>query len=165
MGSEFSLFVNGDIPYVRAERHKAGPCDDEVAANIKAIFDNVGEDGVLSSVTADAAIETATPGEDAEGPHDDEAEGPPDDEISADEAPGEEVPLAEAENHLTEENDAEDEREIEVEGEGAPTREAKIGTLEAEAKTLAHLCEDETRPNRTWSLQKRAEVMGRFDYL
>ena len=92
----------------------------------------------------------------AEGPHDDEAEGPPDDEISADEAPGEEVPLAEAENHLTEENDAEDEREIEVEGEGAPTREAKVGTLKAEAKTLAHLCEDETLPNRTWSFQKRA---------
>ena len=95
-GKRISLFVNGDIPYVRAGSQKAGPCDDEVAANIKAIFDNIGEDGVLSSVTADAAIATATPDEDAGCPHDDEAEGPPDDEISADEAPGEEVPLAEA---------------------------------------------------------------------
>ena len=33
-----------------------------------------------------------------------------------------------------------DEREIEVEGEGAPARKAKIGTLKAEANTLAHLC-------------------------
>ena len=29
---------------------------------------------------------------------------------------------------------------IEVEGEGAPVRKAKIGTLKAEAKSLAHLC-------------------------
>ena len=33
-----------------------------------------------------------------------------------------------------------DDREIQVEGEGAPPRKAKIGTLKAEAITLAHLC-------------------------
>ena len=36
--------------------------------------------------------------------------------------------------------EAEDEREIEVEGEGAPFRKAKVGTLKAEAKSLARLC-------------------------
>ncbi|CAE7217131.1 unnamed protein product, partial [Symbiodinium sp. CCMP2456] len=124
---------------------KAGPREDEIATSIKAIFDDIGEGGRLSSVTADAATATATPGEDAEGIHGEEKEGPPDDEISADEAPDEEVPLAEAGRPPEppdgeRENEAENEREIEVEGEGAPGRKAKIGTLKAEAKTLAHLC-------------------------
>ncbi|OLP93893.1 hypothetical protein AK812_SmicGene24167 [Symbiodinium microadriaticum] len=144
-GKRISLFVHGDIPYVRAGSQKAGPCDNEVAANIKAIFDDIGEDGSLSSAVADVATATATTGEDAEGPADDEVEGPPDDETSADETPDEEVPLAEAGRPPEppdggRENEAEDDREIEVEGEGAPTRKAKIGALKAEAKTLAHLC-------------------------
>ena len=33
-----------------------------------------------------------------------------------------------------------DEEEVEVEGEGAPVTKAKVGTLKAEAQTLAHLC-------------------------
>ncbi|CAE6965643.1 unnamed protein product [Symbiodinium sp. CCMP2456] len=144
-GKRISLFVHGDIPYVRAGSQKSGPREDEIATNVKAIFDKIGEDGSLSSVVADAATATATPREDAEGPPEDELEGPPDDEISADEAPDEEVPLAEAGRPPEppdgeRENEAEDEREIEVEGEGAPTRKAIIGTLKAEAKTLAHLC-------------------------
>ncbi|CAE7237198.1 unnamed protein product, partial [Symbiodinium sp. CCMP2456] len=148
-GKRISLFVNGDIPYVRAGSRKAGPCDDEIAASIKAIFDNIGEektrkvhmmmkpkDLLMMKYQQMKHLVKKYRWQKREG----------------------------LQNRLTEENDAEDETEIEVEGEGAPIREAKIGTLEAEAKTPAHLCEDETLPNRTWGLQKRAEVMGRFDY-
>ncbi|CAE7187272.1 unnamed protein product, partial [Symbiodinium sp. CCMP2456] len=144
-GKRISLFVHGDIPYIRAGSQKSGPCEDEVASNIKSIFDGIGESGLLSSTAVDAAPATASSGADADGPQEEELEGPPDDEISADEAPDEEVPVAEAGRPPEppdgeREDGAEDEREIEVEGEGEPTRKAKIGTLKAEAKTLAHLC-------------------------
>ena len=64
------------------------------------------------------------------------------------EVPSEEVPAAEAGRPPDPpgggigdvEFGEEDEREIEVEGEGAPARKAKIGTLKTEANTLAHLC-------------------------
>ena len=138
-----SSFMATFLTFVREVRSQDHA--NEVASSIKAIFDDIGEDGSLSSAVADVATATATTGEDAEGPADDEVEGPPDDETSADETPDEEVPLAEAGRPPEppdggRENEAEDDREIEVEGEGAPTRKAKIGALKAEAKTLAHLC-------------------------
>ena len=71
----------------------------------------------------------------------------PSPDIEPEELPGEEVPEAEAgrppdppERESREVADAGDEHEIEVEGEGAPVRAAKGGTLKAEAKSLAHLC-------------------------
>ena len=42
-GKRISLFVNSDIPYVRAGSQKSVAHDDEFAADIKAMFDQMGE--------------------------------------------------------------------------------------------------------------------------
>ncbi|CAE7749097.1 GIP [Symbiodinium sp. CCMP2456] len=49
-GKRISLFVHGDIPHVRAGSQKSRPRKDEVATNIKTIFDNIGEDGSMQKV-------------------------------------------------------------------------------------------------------------------
>eukprot|EP00439_Symbiodinium_sp_Y106_P034443 s6371_g4.t1 len=140
-----------DIPYVRAGSQKSVPHDDEFAVKIKAMFDKETEDGdkATSSDLANAAA--AMPAESGDAVDDDEGDavpGDPPDDVVPDDAPDEEVPASEsgrppdppiAEGRRERADD--DEREIEVEGEGgAPVRKAKIGTLKAEAKTLAHLC-------------------------
>ena len=144
-GKRISLFVSGDIPYVRAGSQKSVAHDDEMAATIKSILDNVKEEDPENALNAVAATVNAAPSE--EGDPDDFAEGCSPDEIPH-EVPEEDVPADEAgrppdppDEEDEREHEDDDEREIEVEGEGAPTRKAKVGTLmKAEAKTLAHLC-------------------------
>ena len=143
-GKRISLFVNGDIPYVRAGSQKSVVHDYEVAATIKTILDRFGEGKSERALDAVVAIAEAVPGE--EGDSDDVVEGySPDkvpDEVPEAEAPAEEAgrPADPPDEGEDREHRDEDEREIEVEGEGEPIRKAKIGTLKAEAKTLAHLC-------------------------
>ena len=142
-GKRISLFVNGDIPYVRAGSQKSIAHDDEMAATIKSIREQGKEDNPEKTLNAVAATVDATPGEEGE------PDGPAE-EYSPDfvpnEAPDEEVPAEEAgrppdpPDEGDERAHDDDEREIEAEGDGAPTRKAKVGTLKAEAKTLAHLC-------------------------
>ena len=142
-GKRISLFVNGDIPYVRAGSQKSIAHDDELAATIKTILERGKGENSEKALNAVAATVDATPGEE------EEPDGPAEEyspDFIPDEAPGEEVPAEEAgrppdppsqgDGHAHDD----DEREIEVEGDGAPTRKAKVGTLKAEAKTLAHLC-------------------------
>ena len=142
-GKRISLFVSGDIPYVRAGSQKSIAHDDELAATIKTILEQGKEENSEKALNAVAATVDAAPGEE-EGPDGPAEEYSPD--FIPDEAPGEEVPAEEAGRppDPPDEGDRhahdDDEREIEVEGDGAPTRKAKVGTLKAEAKTLAHLC-------------------------
>ena len=145
-GKRISLFVNGDIPYIRAGSQKSVAHDDELAATIKSILDKVKEGNPENALNAVAATTeaAAAPGEEEEP--DDDVEGYSPDEIP-DEVPEEEVPADEAGRPPDPPDDGDerahredDEREIEVEGEGAPIRKAKVGTLKAEAKTLADLC-------------------------
>ena len=139
VGKGISLFVNGDIPYVRVGSSESLAHEDaEATAVLKVLME------AFTVKAGTAAAARAVPGE-----TDDEEEGvahdrPPDPDPH--EVPGEEVPVAEAarppdpprggvgEVHL---HDDDDEKEIEVEGEGAPTKKAKIGTLTAEANTRA----------------------------
>ena len=137
-GKRISLFVTGDIPYVRAGSSKSLAHDDaEATAVLKALT------GASEVQAETAAAAKAIPGElDGEGEgvaHD----RPPDPDPH--EVPSEEVPAAEAGRPPDPpgggigdmEFGENDEREIDVEGEGAPS---KIGTLKAEANTLADLC-------------------------
>ena len=139
-GKRISLFVNGDIPYVRVGSSKSLAYEDaEATAVLKALTE------ALTVEAETPAAAKAMPGEidDEEGVEHDR---PPDPDPH--EVPGEEVPVAEAgrppdppeggvgEVHL---HDDDDEKEMEVEGEGAPTKKAKIGTLKAAANTLAHV--------------------------
>ena len=142
-GKRISLFVNGDIPYVRAGSQKSIAHYDEMATTIKSILEQSKEGDPVKALNAVAATYDATPGEEEE-PDGLAEEYSPD--FMPDEVPGEEVPAEEAGRppDIPDEGDEpardDDEREIEVEGDGAPTRKAKVGTLKAEAKTLAHLC-------------------------
>ncbi|CAE7336630.1 unnamed protein product [Symbiodinium sp. KB8] len=129
-GKRISLFVNGDIPYVRAGSQKSVAHDDEMAATIKSILDQVKEEDSEKALNAVAATVDATPGEE-EDP-DDFAEGYSPDEIP-DEVPVEDVAADEAgrppdppDGEDEQEREDDDEREIEVEGEGAPARKAKM---------------------------------------
>ncbi|CAE7949677.1 unnamed protein product [Symbiodinium sp. KB8] len=140
-GKRISLFVNGDIPYVRAGSQKSIAHYDEMASIIKSILEREKEEKFEKASNAVATI-IAVPGEEEEP--DGSAEGYSPDFIP-DEVPREDVPAADAGRPPDPPDEGErvrddDDREIEVEGEGAPTRRAKIGTLKAEAKTLAHLC-------------------------
>ena len=111
---------------------------------IKSILEQSKEENPAEALNAVAATFDATPGEE------EEPDGPAEEyspDFMPDEAPGEEVPAERPEDFLiysSRDGDEpardDDEREIEVEGDGAPTRKAKVGTLKAEAKTLAHLC-------------------------
>ena len=179
-GKRISLFVSGDIPYVREGSQKSVAHDDDMAATIKSILDNVKEEDPENALNAVAATVNAAPGE--EGDPDDFAEGCSPDEIPH-AVPEEDVPADEAgrppdppDEEDEREHEDDDEREIEVEGEGAPTRKAKVGTLmKAEAKTLAHLCTHryrnpyceacirakmKTLQDSPWSFQE-LEIMGR----
>ena len=143
-GKRISLFVNGDIRYVRAGSQKSVAHDDGMAATIKSVLDKAEEESFEKVLNAVAATVDATPGE--EGDPDDFVEGYSPDEIP-DEVPAEDVPADETgrppdppDEGDERRREEDDEREIEIEGEGAPTRKAKVGTLKAEAKTLSHLC-------------------------
>ena len=92
-GKRISLFVNGDIPYVRAGSHKSIAHDDELAAAVKSILDKVKEGNPENALNAVAATTKAAPG--AEGEPDDDVEGYSPDEVP-DEVPEEEVPADEA---------------------------------------------------------------------
>ena len=142
-GKRISLFVNSDIPYVRAGSQKSIAHDDEMAATINSILEQGKEENPEKALNAVAATVDATPGEE------EEPDGPAEEyspDFIPDEAPGEEVPADEAGRPPEPPDEGgervhdDDEREIEVEGDGAPTRKAKVGILKAEAKTLAHLC-------------------------
>ncbi|CAE7949193.1 unnamed protein product [Symbiodinium sp. KB8] len=135
-GKRISLFVNGDTPYVRAGSQKSIAHYDELASTIKAILEQEKVESSEKALKAVATAIVAAPGE-KEVPDGPAEEYSPD--FVPDEVPGEEVPAEEAGRPPDPMGD-DDEREIEVEGEGAPTRKAKVGTLKAEAKTLAHLC-------------------------
>ena len=141
-GKRISLFVNGDIPYVRAGSQKSIAHHDEMASTIKSILEQgKGENAETASKALASAA--AVPGAEEE-PDGSAEEYSPD--FVPDEVPREDVPVAEAgrppdpPDEGDEHKHDDDEKEIEVEGEGAPTRKAKVGTLKAEAKTLAHLC-------------------------
>ena len=140
-GTRISRFVNGDIPYIRAGSSKSRAHDDATATGILDVFMKM--KGTHTIHAEGAAAAKAVPGEvdgDEEGVAHDR---PPDPDPH--EVPGKEVPVAEAgrppdppEGGVGDILDHDDEKEVEVEG--APVRKAKIGTLKAEAKTLAHLC-------------------------
>ncbi|CAE7786659.1 unnamed protein product [Symbiodinium sp. KB8] len=142
-GKRISLFVNGDIPYVRAGSQKSIAHYDEMATTIKSILEQSKEGNSVKALNAVAATCDATPGEEEE-PDSPAEEYSPD--FMPDEVPCEEVPAEEAGRppDIPDDGDEpvhdDDEREIEIEGDGAPTRKAKVGTLKAEAKTLTHLC-------------------------
>ena len=163
-GKRISLFVNGDIPYVRAGSQKSVAHYDELASAIKSILEQVKEETSEKALNAVAATSVAAPGEE-EVPDGPAEEYSPD--FIPDEVPEEEVPVKEARRppDPPDERD-DDEREIEVEGEGAPTRKAKVGTLTAEAKTLAHLCTHRYRNPyceaciRAKMIQKGTQSMG-----
>eukprot|EP00439_Symbiodinium_sp_Y106_P065650 s1162_g10.t1 len=142
-GKRISLFVNGDIPYVRVGSSKSLAYEDtEAAAVLKVLMEGF----IVKAETAAAA--KAVPGEADEEEEEAVAhDRPPDPDPH--EVPGEEVPVEEAGRPPDPAgggigdvplHDDDDEKEIEVEGEGAPAKKAKIGTLKAEASTLAHLC-------------------------
>ena len=144
-GKKIVLFVKGDIPYVRAGSNKSLAHDDVEATTIFQIFKDAQEGSLVdtdSGVTA-----KAIPGE-VEADDDEDAEHERPAEPDPGEVPAEEVPEAEAGRPPDPPGGggvgdipvADDEREIEVEGEGVPARKAKVGTLKAEANTLAHLC-------------------------
>ena len=118
-----------------------------MAATIKSVLDRVKEENSEKALNAVAATVDAAPGEEG-----DPDEGYSPDEIP-DEVPVEDVPADEAgrppdppdeDDGRAHEDDDERERlklkEKGHEGEGAPMRKAKVETLKAEAKTLAHLC-------------------------
>ena len=65
-GKRISLFVSGDIPYVRAESQKSVSHDDEMAATIKSILDQGKEEDSEKALNAVAATVDATPGEEGE---------------------------------------------------------------------------------------------------
>ena len=137
-GKRSSLFVNGDIPYVRAGSQKSVAHYDELASTIKSILEQGKEEIPEKALNAVATTIVAAPGEE-DVPDASAEEYSPD--FIPDEVPREEVPAEEAGRPPDPPDEGDDdEREIEVEGEGAPTRKAKVGTLKAEAKTLAHLC-------------------------
>ena len=137
-GKRISLFVNGDIPYVRAGSQKSIAHYDELASTIKSILEQGKEENPEKALNAVVTTIVAAPGEE-EVPDGSAEEYSPD--FIPDEVPREEVPAEEAGRPPDPPDEGDDdEREIEVEGEGAPTRKAKVGTLKAEAKTLAHLC-------------------------
>ena len=144
-GRKITLFVRGDIPYVRAGSNKSLAHDDAEASTIFQIFQDAKE-GTLTDATS-GTMATAVPGEVvADALDGEEHELPPDPD--PDEVPGEDVPEAEAGRPPDPPEGAgvggipvdDDEREVEIEGEGLPARKAKVGTLKAEANTLAHLC-------------------------
>ena len=139
-GKRITLFVNGDIPYIRVGSSKSLAHDDVEAT------------AVLNSAHVKeevAAAAQAVPGEiDGEEEEDGEEHArQPDPDPH--EVPGEEIPSEGAGRPPDPSGGGvgdiplhgdDDEREIQVEGEGAPPRKAKVGTLKAEANTLAHLC-------------------------
>ena len=141
-GKRISLFVNGDIPYVRVGSSKSLAHAAEATAVLNVLN---GEASIKAEV---AAAAEAVPGEvDGEEEEGDEHARPPDPDPH--EVPDEEVPAGEAGRPPDPPGGGvgdiplhgdDDDREIQIEGEGAPPKKAKIGTLKAEANTLAHLC-------------------------
>ena len=101
-----------------------------MAATIKSILEQGKEENSDKALNAVAAIEDAMPGE--EGDPDDLVEGySPDerpDEVSMEEVPADEAgrPPDPPDDGDEREHAEDDEREIEIEGEGAPTRKAEI---------------------------------------
>ena len=140
-GKRISLFVNGDIPYVRVGSSKSLAHDDEATAVLEVL--NTDRDKEEKAAAAQA-VPGEIDGEEGDGEEharlpDPDSQEVPDEEVPSDEAgrppdpPGGGI----GDDPLREDDD---DREIQVEGEGAPPRKAKVGTLKAEANTLAHLC-------------------------
>ena len=142
-GKRISLFVNGDIPCVRVGSSKSLAHDDVEATAVLNVLNS--EASIKAEV---AAAAEAVPGEvDDEEEAGDEHARPPDPDPH--EVPDEEVPAEEAGRPPDPPGGGvgdiplhgdDDDREIQIEGEGAPPKKAKVGTLKAEANTLAHLC-------------------------
>ena len=142
-GKRISLFVNGDIPYVRVGSSKSLAHDDAEATAVLNVLN--GKANIKAEV---AAATEAVPGEvDDEEEAGDEHARPsdpdphevPDEEEPAEEAGRPPDPPGGGVGDIPLHGD-DDDREIQIEGEGAPPKKAKIGTLKAEANTLAHLC-------------------------
>ena len=140
-GKRISLFVNGDIPYVRVGSSKSLAHDDAEATAVLNVLN--GEASIKAEV---AAAAEAVPGEvDGEEEEGDEHARPPDPDPH--EVPDEEVPAEEAGRPPDPPGGVgdiplhgdDDDREIQIEGEGTPRKKAKIGALKAETNTLAHL--------------------------
>ena len=104
-----------------------------------------GEASIKAGVAAAAeAVPGEVDGEEEEGdeharPPDPEPHEVPDEEVPAEEAGRPPDPPGGGVGDIPLHGD-DDDREIQIEGEGAPPKKAKIGTLNAEANTLAHLC-------------------------
>ena len=138
--------MSGDIPYIRAGSQKSIAHEDEEATAIKDISNEMESGGDLPRLPIQRSQRRQLLRKAGEEDGADLVEEPfPD--IEPDEIPGEEVHSEEAgrppdppERESEEVPDAGDDREIEVEGEGAPVRKANGGTLKAEANSVAHLC-------------------------
>ena len=167
--------MHDDIPYIRAGSQKSCAHEDSEATVIRNIFkdmkcvpaDKVRVAFAAEAVPGDVAEEETESARVADAPEDPEPH----------EVPGEEAPLEEEGSPpetlgggIGELPELDDEHEMEVEGEGAPVRKAKVGTLKAEAKSLCTFvnsslsrslsrgmqsCQDETLQDATWCIQTR----------
>ena len=163
-GKKIALFVNGDIPYVRAGSNKSLAHDDAEATTIFQIFKDAKEGSLVDTEPEIAA--KAVPGEvDADDAEDMEHERPA--EPDPNEVPAEEVPEAEAgrppdpsgEGGVGDIPVDDDEKEIEIEGERRACPQSQSGNLEGRGEhvgsslysslsqsvlRIVHSCQDET---------------------
>ena len=178
-----SLFVNGDIPYVRVGSSKSLAHDDvEASAVLKVLNDNVHVKGEIAA--AAPAVPGEIDGEEEVGdaparPLDPDPHEVPDEEIPSEEAGRPPDPPGGGAGDIPLHED-DDEREIQIEGEGSTTKEGQgwysqsrsehsralvHSSLSKTVLRIMHPSEDEAFPHKARSIPERVEVMGRFDHV
>ena len=179
-----SLFVNGDIPYVRVGSSKSLAHDDvEASAVLKVLNDNVHVKGEIAA--AAPAVPGEIDGEEEVGdaparPLDPDPHEVPDEEIPSEEAGRPPDPPGGGAGDIPLHED-DDEREIQIEGEGSTTKEGQGWYSQSRSEHSRRTCAlivienrianhasgakmKHFRTRRGAFQRELSEVMGRFDH-